>query len=165
MEESQHIKTIYTIVAVLVIVGIGYFIFTKNWTTLPTQTPTSSKSDETPINVVVKNAPIVNGALSTPLEFPQEIPFEKAGIIESAITEFPDQGTKQFTLSYNSTKTMAAKYAEYKNYMQKMGYVITEGDKNSAIRTIYGVKEEANMSVVVNNANGKTLVQLTYLLK
>jgi len=164
MEDSQHTKTIYAVIAIVVLIFAGWFVL-KGRDSIPTESPVPNKQDNAPVNVVVTKTPEIKGVLSAPPGFPQSIPFEKAGIIESAITEFPDQGAKQFTLSYNSTKSVGAKYTEYKTYMQKMNYKITEGDKNAAVRAIYGVKTEANLSVVISAANGKTLVQLSYLVK
>ena len=165
MEESQHLKTIFAIIAIGVILVLGYFLLIKNKGSLSIKPSGSSEQETKPMNVVVENTPVVGGALSAPRGFPQEIPFEQKGLVESAITYFPDQGAQQFSLSYNSSKSVATKYTEYKKYMQKAGYSITEGKSTTSTKSIYGVKAEANLSVVISNVSGKTLVQLSYLLK
>ena len=165
MEDSQHTKTIFAIIAIILILVAGYFLLIKNKGSLSTKLPGSSGQETKPMKVIVENTPVVNGSLSAPRGFPQEIPFEQKGLIESAITHFPEQGAQQFSLSYNRSKSVATKYAEYKKYMQKASYKITEGNSNTSTKAIYGVKADANLSVVISNVSGKTLVQLSYLLK
>ena len=165
MEQTSPIKIISTIVIILLILVAGYFIFSKY--TSPTQKDSAvSDSTDSVTNIVtVENTPMVNGALVMPEGFPNDIPFEGGQISESATTRYPVQGAEQLSISYRSSKTVAKKYAEYKDYMRLSGYTITEGNVNSSPRAIFGTKEDANLSVVISNAEGKTLVQLSYLVK
>lgn len=165
-EQPQRIKTISTVVVILLALGAGYVLFTKYRPFLNQENlPTSVNSNDQSVTVMVKNTPTVNGVILAPRGFPPDIPLESNNLTESATTEFPRENARQLSVSYQSSKTIAEKYAEYRNYMTASGYQITEGDAGSPIRTILGTKESANLSVVINRAEGGTLVQLSYLLK
>lgn len=165
MEQPQNIKTISIVVIVLLVLGAGYALSTKYRTSNQGDSSVSPANDDRPATVVVENTPMVNGTIPAPAGFPQDIPLEKGEILESAITQYPEQNAKQLSLSYQSAKTIAQKYAEYKSYMQQAGYQITEGDASSPVRAIFGTKESANLSVAISSLKKQTLVQLSYLLK
>ncbi len=166
MEQSQKIKTSSAIIVIVLILVAGYLSLGKFRAPggVDQQLPARSNNQE-PMIVVVENTPTVNGILPAPVGFPQVIPLERERILESATTEYPDQNARQLSVSYLSSRTIAQKYAEYKNYITASGYQITEGDASSPVRAIFGTKESANLSVVISRAEGKTLVQISYLLK
>ncbi len=148
-------KAISIIIVVIVIFGTGYLLFGKY---------RRSASDR-PMTVMVENTPMVNGTLAVPAGFPRDIPLDRGEVLESATTQYPAQNARQLSVSYQSSKTAAQKYAEYKNYLETSGYEVTEGDANAPVRGIFGTKADANLSVVISSSEGKTLVQLSYLLK
>lgn len=165
-EQPQQIRTISTIVIILLVLGAGYVLFAKYRPSLNQgNLPISGSVDDKLATVMVKNTPMVNGVIPAPRDFPPDIPLESGNLTESATTEFPGESAQQLSVSYQSSRTIAQKYAEYRNYMTASGYQITEGDINSPIRTILGAKESANLSVIISSAEGSTLVQLSYLLK
>ena len=165
-EQPQQIKTISTVVVILLALGAGYVLFAKYRPFLSqANLPTSESTNDQSATVMVKNTPMVNGTILAPRGFPPDIPLESSNLTESATTEFPGENVRQLSVSYQSSKTVAEKYAEYRNYMTASGYQITEGDTSSPIRTILGTKESANLSVIISRAEGRTLVQLSYLLK
>ena len=171
MEQPQQIKTISAVIIILLVLGAGFLLFLKyrifpNPANLLTTNPSTSlgASDKSG-TVVVENTSLINGTLSLPAGFPQDIPLEKGNLIESATTYYPEQNVRQLSISYQSSKTVTQKYAEYKNYMAASGYKITEENTNAPVRAIFGVKEDRNLSVALSNREGKTLVQLSYLLK
>ena len=165
-QNTQNTKTVLLVVAILLVLGASYLLLGKE--RIPgessQQVPIPSDNQK-PVMVVVKNTPMINGAVSAPVGFPQDVPLENGSLIESATTEYPRENAQQLSLSYQSSKTIAEKYAEYKKYMTASGYKITEGGTNSPVRAIFGTREDANLSVVISRAEGKTLVQLSYLLK
>lgn len=157
-------KTILAVLAVLVILTIAYLVATKY--DAKKELEDAQRASETkPLDVVVEHTQRVNGALPVPPNFPADIPVEKTDIIESATTEYPTLDAKQLSLNYMTSKTVAQKLAEYKDYMTKAGYTLTEGDPSSPVKALFGTKEDANLSVVISSQNGKTLVQVAYLLK
>lgn len=98
------------------------------------------------------------------LELPEGIPIENENVLESVITDFPEQNARQLSISYESRSTVAQKYSEYKDYMRQHGYKFSEGREDSPIRAVFGKKDGVNLSVAVSNNNGKTLIQLSYLV-
>lgn len=164
-QQSQNTKIILAIVTIVLILGLGYVLLGKYRAPREANQQASRADEARQFAVVVENTPITNGTVIAPEGFPEEIPIETSGILESATTRYPAQNAKQLSINYNSTKTIAQKYAEYKNYMTKAGYNMTEGDANTPVRALFGTKRNANLSVVVSRIEDKTLVQLSYLLK
>ena len=157
-------KTLLAVVVVILILSIGYLVATKYDAKKNLQD--GDKASETePLDVVVAHTERVNGVLPVPPGFPADIPVEKTDVVESATTDYPTLGAKQLSLNYQTSKTVAAKLAEYRDYMKKMGYTITEGNSASPVKALFGVKDDANLSVVISSHEGKTLVQIAYLLK
>lgn len=166
MEQPPQVKTVSAIVIILLVLGAGFLLLTKYRVSLDQGNPsTSNDVDGEQAMVVVGNTPMINGVVPAPAGFPQDIPLESGNLVESATTQYPREDARQLSLSYLSSKTMTQKYAEYKNYMEQTGYQITEGSAGSSLKTIWGTKENANLTVVVSSKEGKTLVQLSYLLK
>ncbi|MDO8471231.1 MAG: hypothetical protein Q7S49_01340 [bacterium] len=167
MEQPPQIKTISAFVIVLLILGAGFLLFLKYRTSSLNQenSPTSGGTNEEPATVVVKNTPMINGVISVPVGFPQGIPLESGSLIESATTQYPGENVQQLSVSYRSSKTIAQKYTEYKDYMNQAGYSLTEGSASATVRAIFGTKENTNLSVAISSFEGKTLIQLSYLLK
>ncbi|KKT14881.1 MAG: hypothetical protein UW76_C0037G0002 [Parcubacteria group bacterium GW2011_GWF2_44_8b] len=167
MEQPPQIKTISAIIIILLVLGAGFLLFLKYRTSSLNQenSPTSGGTNGEPATVVVKNTPMVNGIISVPVGFPQGIPLESGSLIESATTQYPGENVQQLSISYRSSKTIAQKYTEYKDYMNQAGYSLTEGNKSAPVRAIFGTKENTNLSVAISSSEGKTLVQLSYLLK
>lgn len=162
--ELQQTKTIYAVIGILLVLVAGYFLFTKDRATITEDVATSGDAGSKPMLVEVENTQMINGILPEPQGFPRDIPLEKGVITESAVTSYPEQNAQQLSVSYKSSKTVNQKYTEYKNYMTKAGYIVTEGQAGSP-RAIFGTKADVNLSVVVSSRDGKTLVQLSYLLK
>lgn len=164
MEYSQKIKTSSAIFIIILVLVAGYFLFVRNRDLGKITRPLSNGNEES-MKVVVENTPMVNGSLSLPSGFPIDIPIEKGSVLESVTTSYPEQKAKQLSVSYKSAKTVTQKYTEYKDYMKTVGYELSEGNISSPVRAIFGTKKEANLSVAISSAGGKTLVQLSYLLK
>lgn len=157
-EQSQNIKIISAVIVVLLVLGAGFVLFGKY------RDSNGNTNDKSAI-VMVENTLMVNGVLPIPAGFPVGIPLEKSGITESATTRYPSENAQQLSVSYQSSKTIAEKYAEYKNYMSQAGYDVAEENANAPTRAIFGTKADANLSVVVSSSGGGTLVQLSYLVK
>ena len=143
--------------------GVGYLLAGK-YSGSNQKDLLDSAPDQSQI-VTVENTPTVDGALVVPAGFPPDIPLEEAEILESATTYYPNEKAKQLSVSYRSLKTITQKYAEYAAYMSEQGYKITESGPNSPVNTILGIKESANLSIVIKSLEGKTLVELSYLSK
>ena len=163
-QETQKAKAVTSIIVLILVIGIGYVLYT-NYRSGQSGLPSSGNDNEGATAVVVENTPLINGELPAPIGLPAGIPIEEGNVIESATTKYPEQGAEQLSMNYLSSKTVAQKYAEYKTYMAKAGYDISEGDASSPIRAIFGTKADANLSVVISISGDKTLVQLAYLLK
>jgi hypothetical protein len=164
VESSQNTRTALIAIIILIVLVAGYVSFGKHRSSQEGLF-VSPSDDDSPAIVVVENAIMTNGVLPVPTGFPQDIPIEKEVILESAVTHYPEQNAEQLSLSYQSSKTIAQKYTEYINYIRQAGYDITEEDTSSPMKSIFGIREDANLSVAISRSEGQTLVQLSYLLK
>ncbi|MDO8565095.1 MAG: hypothetical protein Q7R67_00480 [bacterium] len=165
MDTSPNIKNISAVLGIILIIGAGFLFFKMKSTPVEVEEGTDTQNGSQEMVVVVTETPAVNGTLRAPAGFPAEIPLEVGVILESATTEYPNQDASQLSVSYRSDKTVAQKYAEYKSYLTNAGYQITEGSTNAPVRALFGTKVEANLSVAISANGGKTLVQLSYLIK
>jgi len=122
----------------------------------------ADKKAQEPMKAEVAYTPLENNAVVAPKGLPSDLPIEKGSIIESATTNYPDQNATQLSISYESAKSLDLKYAEYKSYMEKAGYKVSEGEGTNP-RSIFGSKEGANLSVVISTRESGSLVQIAYL--
>ena len=140
-------------------------LLNKNITPLSDDSNVTSDANTEATDPIVETTKVVNGITPAPTGFPSDIPIEAGAILESNTTYYPDQNAEQLTLSYKSTKTVTQKYTEYKNYLTKAGYQITEGSSTSPVRAVFGTKPDVNLTVAVSSVDGRTLVQISYLIK
>lgn len=164
MEQTHNTKTIVVAILVLLILGGVYMFFEKKGFKSTGEDRGSTATNKEQATVVVENTPVSNGTMKAPTGFPADIPVESSAIVESATTRYPESAT-QLSLSYESSKTVSEKYKEYITYMKQAGYEVTEGDANSPVKAIFGIKGDSNLTVAVSNTSGKVLVQISYLLK
>lgn len=162
--QAPNKKTFLVVLVIMALLALGYFLSQK-FSLDKGPTSPNGTNETTPMEVVVEHTQAVNGVLPAPKDFPAGIPIENLDIIESATTNYPSQNAKQLSVSYQSSKTVAQKYAEYKDYMTKAGYTLTEGGTGANLKAVFGSKENENLSVVVSSADGGSLVQVAYLLK
>lgn len=165
MEQQPHnTKTILIVVVILLIIGLGYAL--SKGKGIKGGDPLDSENvDNTPEVVVIEDTSAVDGVTPPPAGFPSDIPIETGVVLESSTTHYPELNARQLSLSYQSTKNVSEKYTEYKNYLNQAGYAVTEGSSSSPVRAIFGTKDNANLSIVISNPDGETIVQVAYLLK
>lgn len=166
MPMSSRRKWLPVMAILVFVIGASmFFMKSRNLEIIPEYEGNSGGGNENIEIAEVNETPVVNGFLSTPPGLPSDIPVEPSNIVESATTNYPGQSSSQLSVTYTSSKTVAQKYAEYKTYMTGKGYSITEGSASAPVRAIFGTKADANLSVAISTSQGKTLVQLSYLLK
>lgn len=164
-DQPQNKNRVTTIIAILLVLGAGYALFRGYGVPTKEISPASAENNNGFGMVTVENTPLVGGVLVAPPGFPQDIPIETGKILDSATTRYPEQNAEQLSVSYQSLKTVAQKFAEYKDYMNRAGYSVTEGDAGAPTRTLFGAKDKAGLSVTITSSGGKTVVQLSYLIK
>lgn len=153
-------KLLIAILTIIIVFVVGYLLIAERGEWAKSADEIGNYEEA---RVVVKKNEEA-GVMRPPAGLPADILLENENIIESFTTDFLDQDVRQLSVSYTSSKTVSAKYAEYKNYMTISGYEITESPANAPVRAIFGTKEGVSLSVAVSASNGDTLVQLSYLL-
>ena len=159
---DAHTKSVY-ILAIILALGFLYMLY-DNIGTLSNDGQDGKNFTSASMVVKVENTLAVDGVLSAPKGFPQDIPLESQKITDSAVTLYPHEHLKQLSLSYQSVKSMDQKYTEYVGFMRQAGYEIEKEQKLSTKGTISGKKEEAMLSVILEKGSGVgTLVQILYI--
>jgi hypothetical protein len=154
-------KLVYAVVFLLIALSAGFLLYQFRGE----ERALEVLLEETPQEVVVEYTERDGGVLPPPAGLPSDIPIERDRIIESSVATLTVNQTKQISLSYQSSQTVVAKVQEYRSYMQRAGYEISETPAGSAVRGLFGRKDDAQLSVVVSLTNGSTLVQIAYVVK
>lgn len=121
----------------------------------------AEKLAELPVRAELSFTPNVGETLPPPQGLPKDMPLEK-DLTHSATTNFPDQGAVQSSVEYESAKSVGEKYTEYKNYLDKSGFSVTESETIES-RAIFGSKKGENITIVITKRGEKTLVQIAHL--
>jgi hypothetical protein len=100
-----------------------------------------------------------------PEGFPSGIPVETGSVTESIVSDYAARGMTQYTVSYTSTKGPVELFAEYERYMKAEGYEFSPQGIDAERGTLYGTKDNDDLSVVVYAAQGVTgsTVQIAFL--
>jgi hypothetical protein len=157
MEQTQHTKLVSFLTVLVLIVVAGYVLSSNGY-----KDSGRANSFDQSLIVTVENTPMVDGVLPVPEGFPQDIPIEESEIIESATTRHPRENLRQLSVAYKSSESIMEKYAEYKEYMLQASFQIEEESETSPV-VISGEKLGSKLSVTLNNSEGYTLVQLSYI--
>ncbi len=161
---NMNVKIVLGALAVVVVLIAGYFAFRYFSSSSAVDMNTSGINGRAS-DAIVEGTPTVNGVLTVPVGLPEGLPIEEGNIVESVSTEYIEHNARQINVSYISAKTEAEVYDEYKKYVSENGYEVSEGDPSSAVRSITGKKENANLSVTVSTQEEGTLIQISYLMK
>lgn len=118
---------------------------------------------ERPINAQVERITEVDGKFFPPPGFPVSIPLEEDNIVESMVTNYPEQKAVLRSLMYRSTEEKADKYAEYRTYMEGEGYKLADGGESGEVMFLSGTKTSENLSITLSTWEGLTVVQIAHL--
>jgi len=98
-----------------------------------------------------------------PAGFPSDIPVDTTNkLSQSYVLAFPDRGVNQYTVEFNTKLSAQAQYKTYLDFMTANGYTFGESGKN-ANASLYGTKNNDDLSVVFSSQNGVTTVSISYL--
>lgn len=114
-----------------------------------------------PMKAELSYTPNVGTTLPPPAGMPSDMPLEK-NLTQSATTNYPDQGAVQSSVEYESNEALGKKYTEYKTYLEKSGYEVTESE-NADSRALFAKREGENITIVLTQRGEKTLVQIAHI--
>lgn len=150
------------VLTALILVVLIAFVATRR------EAPVAEELDgATPEAVIVRTTDLSQqeAALRLPAGFPAGIPVEAASITESIASDYAARGMTQYTVSYISAKGPAELFAEYERYMKGEGYQFGERGIDAETGSLYGTKDNDDLSVVVQAAQGLagSMVQIAFL--
>lgn len=98
---------------------------------------------------------------------PNDLPINKASLVEQKRLAYPAQGTILYSLSYRTPRTPEDVVSEYKTYLTDHGYALhlASTTSASAISSIGGHRIKDNISITITPGKGFNLVQLAVLYK
>lgn len=129
------------------------------------QNNSSQKTNFTKDNVEISKTDLetAQGDARVPSGFPEGLYFETDTIFESYTMNYKDKGAVQYTASFTTTKTQKEIQDLYTAFFLKEKYAVEGGQATETFRSYSGVKENDEISVVVNSSSVPTVVQISYL--
>lgn len=103
------------------------------------------------------------GDARIPSGFPKGLFFDTETIFESYVMNYKDKGAVQYTASFKTTKTQKEIQDLYTDFFLKEKYAVEGGQATETLRSYSGVKENDEISIVVNSSSVPTVVQISYL--
>lgn len=99
--------------------------------------------------------------------FPKELILNSSGTVTESYSIPYGESTEQFTVNFETSRTVAAQYEAYLLYLEKNGYQIVNKNLEANIGNIYATKTSADVNFVVSrmgDAKASSVV-VTYLKK
>lgn len=157
MLANKYVKTFLSLIF-LALLGAG-FVWWIKWS----KERAARFVAERPMNVQVERVTEVEGKFLPPEGFPDSIPLDEDNIVESVRTSYPEQNAVQTSVMYRSTEEKSEKYSEYRTYMEKEGYKLSEGGETGEVLFLQGTKTGENLSITLSTWEGLTVVQIAHL--
>lgn len=148
--------------AAVAIVG-GAYMLSRNFGPGAVRDSETPGADRIAQHVDLENAKTPEAKL--PQGFPVGIPVEAANIVEaySVPITLNGQTLMQYTVSYTTEKSRQAKYDEYLSYMTRQGYDFGGRGQDARNFTLYGIKDNDDLSVAVSPQEVGNLVQISFI--
>lgn len=99
--------------------------------------------------------------------FPKELVLNSNGTVTESYSIPYGESTEQFTVNFETSKSIAAEYEAYMTFLEKNGYQIINKNLEANIGNIYATNTKADVNFVASRmAEAKsTSVVVTYLKK
>ncbi len=157
MPVNSHVKTILAIIIVVVVGVVMYFVIPDGSTT----------NREGNVEITVREVNLAKAnttAEKIPKGFPAAIPVLDERVVESYSSHYKDRGYTQYTVAYETFDDPKSLVNLYEVFMQADGYDVTDSSFEGNISSIYGTKDDNDLSIVImDRGDGDILVTLNYL--
>ena len=160
-KQKKNFTPLIVILVVLLLVVFGISKISKRDTSPDSTVNTPAQED-----VVVKKVDLSKASSpqeKIPQGFPAYIPVETGEAYESYSMDYPERNVTQYSLSYVTSVSKAAKYKEYLEFMTKNGFEFAKDGKNESAGFLYGVKNNDDLTIVIASTGAKTSVQISFL--
>ena len=121
-----------------------------------------SKEDMTPQNT----ERVIQADTKTVLSgFPDGFPAEKE-TAENSYRYIPANSTEQqYTLQYESQKTLAENEKIFKDYFTSAGFQIVNKQESATDAFYYGTRDNSDLSILISSRDGKISISASYLAR
>lgn len=92
---------------------------------------------------------------ATPPDFPTNIPIEKGAVVNQSYS-LDYAGQKQLTIVFPSTKTVAANYALYADFLKTDGWTVSNKYESAKLSSLYATKEINEINVTISESVSTT---------
>jgi len=166
-EKSYATSVPALVIIFLILIGVSIWMYTSGIfvpkTPVAVQegiTQTASKETTTVRNVDLTQK---TNRDQLPLGFPKNIPVDTSSrLTQSYVLAFPERNMSQYTAGFTTKETVVSQYKLYLDFMTNSGYLFAADGKNLNT-SLYGTKDNDDLSVVFSNQNGITNVSISYL--
>ncbi|MBX4200060.1 hypothetical protein KW790_01180 [Candidatus Parcubacteria bacterium] len=162
MESNKESHIVISATIFLMVVAIWYWgFYSSKVPNLPgiRQTPTP-RSDVKVTQSAVGNT----GALNIPSGFPEDVPLDADAVTESYKASYTNKNVIQYSISFTSSRSLAAVWQTYKDFLVKSGFSVDPNMTDNKTKTrVGGQKTSDVLTVVLSPVAGKTYVQLSFL--
>lgn len=117
------------------------------------------------VSVVKADLNSANQLSRLPADFPTNTPVETANLTDSLSMHYEDRAAVLYTVTYTSEDTNIRAYARWLTYMEEEGYNIPETGRNMEQWTLYGTKDNNELTLVISSRERGTQVQVSYLAR
>lgn len=100
-----------------------------------------------------------------PEGFPWSIPVDSMNITDSYTIDYDARGVTQYSVTYNTDISISEKYKMYKEFMIADGYTLTTDSSDGDVSSLYGTRDDSELSIIIDEVADETRVQITYLEK
>lgn len=99
--------------------------------------------------------------------FPNELIKNKVGPSKESYQLAYKTGDKQYTTTFETSKTVAQEYQEYLNYLKDLNYVISNQHQTDTAANLYAALAHSNVNLVITQDAGAAhpTVIITYVVK
>jgi hypothetical protein len=156
LSTSRPKKSIGFLIGIFALLLILVYVMSVNF---------SDKDKKEDVSVSDVNLLTAEGAERLPVGFPSDIPVEVGGAYESYAMDYEDRGVKQYTVSFVASESFEAAYRLYADYLSQNGF-ISERDlvfRNQNPETLYGTRDNDDISIVITQNDERVDVQISYL--
>jgi flagellar basal body-associated protein FliL len=123
-------KIIWIALAVVIVVGLGIWLFAMRSTT---KEPGTGLGSETQTKAAVQSVPQINVNNSQlPNKFPTDVPLEAKAAVTQNFNATNATGMYQATREFISQKTMGDNFTLYKAALKKVGWTVTQVTTDAA---------------------------------
>jgi hypothetical protein len=166
--DNSIVKKVFILLAIAcLVVGAAYVLSVMGGREVPRSDIKADSEEQSMVTEPVVHKLDVTAATTPedklPQGFPQDIPVNLETIVAGSTSAFTGRTYVQYSVSFLSDRTRAQEYQSYLSFMTNAGYEFGSAGRNPQQFSLYGTKDNDDLSITISEQSGKTLVHIGYL--